>query len=344
MYNESEERGAPLGGGPSVKRRGLFKLGALATAATGAFAASGIDAGPAQAAGHPGLGSTGLADEYVPTSEKGAASGVASLDVTAKIPPAQIPDLSATYADKATTATALSAKAAIVRRGTLATRPVSPSVGSEWIQTDSAGGNLPGTRTYYDGANWSAQTQGQIAPVGAQSNNWFTTMHDPNPNASQIVFASPNAGPGGLSLAMFRLSKDLTVASLAIRKGSGAAPYSQAIYRLDGATLTRVATTGELVNPNIDNNIRRDPLVSVVTLTAGTTYYYALTSGAGTFQYYQHTGGSVHTANMIGLTPGDSLALYQAGAFHPAPSSVDTTVGVWKVWQNPPVHFGLSAT
>lgn len=50
MYNESEERGAPLGGGVSVKRRGLFKLGALATAATGAFAASGIDAGPAQAA------------------------------------------------------------------------------------------------------------------------------------------------------------------------------------------------------------------------------------------------------------------------------------------------------
>jgi hypothetical protein len=51
MYNESEERGASLGGGASVKRRGLFKLGALATAATGAFTMTALEAGPAQAAG-----------------------------------------------------------------------------------------------------------------------------------------------------------------------------------------------------------------------------------------------------------------------------------------------------
>ncbi|MGO4473835.1 right-handed parallel beta-helix repeat-containing protein [Arthrobacter sp. M-10] len=59
MYNESGERGAPLGGGASVKRRGLFKLGALATAATGAFAVSGLEAGPAQANGQS-LAPTGL--------------------------------------------------------------------------------------------------------------------------------------------------------------------------------------------------------------------------------------------------------------------------------------------
>ncbi|UKA59143.1 hypothetical protein [Arthrobacter sp. FW306-2-2C-D06B] len=53
MNNESGERGAPLGGGGSVKRRGLFRLGALATAATGAFAMSGLDMSPAQAAGRP---------------------------------------------------------------------------------------------------------------------------------------------------------------------------------------------------------------------------------------------------------------------------------------------------
>ncbi len=55
MYNESEERGASLGGGASVKRRGLFRLGALATAVTGAFAVSSFEAGPAQADGLPGL-------------------------------------------------------------------------------------------------------------------------------------------------------------------------------------------------------------------------------------------------------------------------------------------------
>lgn len=106
MNNESGERGALLGGGGSVKRRGLFRLGALATAITGAFAVSGLEARPAQAAGHAGLATTASGDKYVPIADKGAALGVASLDVTAKIPPAQLPDLSATFVPKwkATTA------------------------------------------------------------------------------------------------------------------------------------------------------------------------------------------------------------------------------------------------
>lgn len=217
--------------------------------------------------------------------------------------------------------------------------------GAEWIQTDTAGGNTAGTRTYFDGATWAVQILGQVAQVGCQSNNWFTTMPDPNPPATNITFATPNAGANGISLCLFRIRKDITIASLTIRKGTGTAPYAQAIYRLDGATLTRVATTGEVVNPNVDNNIRRDPLLSVVTLSAGTTYYYALTAGSGTFQYYQRCGGSIHTANMIGLVFGEATGLYQtAGAFHPAPVTIDTTVGVWNGLQNPPVHFGLAYT
>lgn len=317
-------------------------------------------------------------------SQKGAVSGVAALDSGSKLLEANIParlsdaQLIAAYVPKwKATTTYLSGDkvlnpngdvvsaianftsgasynsanwnlsssyAPIVRKGTFATRPATPPIGTEWVQTDSAGGNLPGTRSFYDGAVWSSQAPGQIAPVGCQSNNWFTTMPGPNPNASLITFATPNAGAGGLSLALFRLAKDITIASLAIRKGTGSAAYTQAIYRLDGATLTRVATTGDLVNPNVDNNIRRDPLLSTVTLTAGTTYYYALTSGTGTFQYYQHTGGSIYTANMLGLTFGDAIALYQSGSFHPAPASIDTTIGTWNAWQNPPCHFGLSST
>lgn len=231
-----------------------------------------------------------------------------------------------------------------VRRGTLASRPAAPAAGSEWVQTDAAGGNAPGTRSYYDGTAWYALQPDQIAQVGCQSNSWFTTMPDPNPPASNMTFAVPNAGAGGISLALFRLRKDITVASLVLRKATGAASYVQAIYRLDGTTLTRVATTGELVNPNLDNNIRRDPLLSPVTLTAGTTYYYALTSGPGTFQYYQRSGGSIHTANMIGMVFGEATALYQSGSFHPAPATVDTASGTWLGWQNPPVHFGLAYT
>jgi hypothetical protein len=169
-------------------------------------------------------------------------------------------------------------------------------------------------------------------------------MADPNPPTTNITYSSPSAGANGISLCLFRLRKDITVASLVIRKGTGVASYAQAIYRLDGVSLTRVATTGALANPNLDNNIRRDPLLSVVTLTAGTTYYYALTSGTGTFQYYQRAGGSIHTVNMIGLVFGESPGLFQSGAFHPAPETVDTAVGTWSGWQNPPVHFGLAYT
>lgn len=232
-----------------------------------------------------------------------------------------------------------------VYRGTIASRPLTPPLGTEWIQTDSAGGDLAGTRTYFDGAVWSSTLPAQVAQVGTQSNNWFSTMSDPNPPASNMTFATLNAGSNGVSLALFRLRKDITIASLALRKATGAAPYSQSIYRLDGTVLTRIATTGELTNPNIDNNISRDPLLSPVTLTAGTTYYYALTAGTGTFQYYQRSGGSIYVANMIGMVFGEATALYQAGsAFHPAPASIDTAVGTWLGWQNPPVHFGLAYT
>ncbi|MBT2513286.1 right-handed parallel beta-helix repeat-containing protein [Arthrobacter sp. ISL-30] len=61
---------------------------------TGASAVSAIGANSAQA--NPG-GKT-PPNEYVPIAEKGAPSGVATLDLEAKIPPALIPDLSAAYA------------------------------------------------------------------------------------------------------------------------------------------------------------------------------------------------------------------------------------------------------
>ncbi|MFF2316473.1 hypothetical protein ACFVTE_09410 [Arthrobacter sp. NPDC058097] len=77
----------------SVERRGLLRAGTLMTALTGASAMSAIGAPSSQAA---------LSDltplAYVPLTEKGAASGVASLDFEAKVPLSQIPDLSATTA------------------------------------------------------------------------------------------------------------------------------------------------------------------------------------------------------------------------------------------------------
>ena len=308
-----------------IRRRGLLKWGTIVGASTGTAAFSSV-AGSAEAAPVADIGTN-----YIPTSEKGAASGVATLDGKSKLPSDQIPDLSSTYAPK-------------VGRGTLATRPAAPAAGTEWIQSDADGGNLSGARSYFDGQTWSAATEVQIAGVGCQSNNWFSTMPDPNPPVNAVTFSTPSAGANGISVALFRLTKDLTVASLALRKGTGSASYSQAIYRLDGDQLTRIATTGELANPNQDNNVRRDPLLSVASLKAGTTYYYALTSGVGTFQYYQRAATSIHTALMIGSVFGEALALYQTGSFHPAPASIDTSRGTWVPWQSSPLQFGLAYT
>lgn len=76
-----------------LRRRGVLRIGTLLTALTGATAMAGREATAAHAA--PGDKSPSVS--YVPTAEKGAATGVATLDVQAKIPQSQIPDLSVKY-------------------------------------------------------------------------------------------------------------------------------------------------------------------------------------------------------------------------------------------------------
>jgi hypothetical protein len=84
------------GNGAEVKRRGLLRLGTLVTAVTGASAVSILGTKSATAAPNDKNPPTA----YVPTAEKGAASGVATLDAGAKIPTSQLPDLSATILAK----------------------------------------------------------------------------------------------------------------------------------------------------------------------------------------------------------------------------------------------------
>ncbi|MFP3461274.1 glycosyl hydrolase family 28-related protein [Arthrobacter globiformis] len=80
----------------AVERRGLFRIGTLITAFTGASAISAVGATSAQAAP---IDASAL-EAYVPIAEKGAASGVAALDLEAKVPFSQLPDLSATIATR----------------------------------------------------------------------------------------------------------------------------------------------------------------------------------------------------------------------------------------------------
>lgn len=74
-------------------RRQLLNLGTLVTAFTGVSAASALGVNAAAAA----PGDKTQPGTYVPVTEKGAASGVATLDTVSKIPLDQLPDLSATY-------------------------------------------------------------------------------------------------------------------------------------------------------------------------------------------------------------------------------------------------------
>lgn len=84
---EEEVRDVPNSG---PKRRGVLRFGTLITALTGASAISATSAAAAPGDKNP-------PNSYVPISEKGAASGVATLDSELKIPTTQIPDLSAKY-------------------------------------------------------------------------------------------------------------------------------------------------------------------------------------------------------------------------------------------------------
>lgn len=77
--------------GAGLRRRQFLSFGTLMTAFTGASAISAVGANAAAAAPDP-------KNTYVPLTEKGAPSGVATLDPGSKIPVVQLPDLSATYA------------------------------------------------------------------------------------------------------------------------------------------------------------------------------------------------------------------------------------------------------
>lgn len=83
----------------SVKRRGLLRVATVATALTSASVVSAIGVDTAQA----GPGDKTPPNSYVPITEKGAPSGVATLDANSKIFAAQLPDLSASYAPKIST-------------------------------------------------------------------------------------------------------------------------------------------------------------------------------------------------------------------------------------------------
>lgn len=134
-----------------LKRRGLFKLGTLVTALTGA---SVMSAATAQAAPPPADKNT-----YVPLAEKGAASGVATLDSAARIPSTQLPDLSGTFVQvreapltpyqfgaftpSGNTTDNTAALAAMWAQAATASKPEIKLPPGLWLTTGATAGNFP---------------------------------------------------------------------------------------------------------------------------------------------------------------------------------------------------------
>ncbi|MBT2534309.1 hypothetical protein J7E83_19685 [Arthrobacter sp. ISL-48] len=91
MFSETRENDQPAREtAAGIKRRKLLRFGTLLTAFS---AMSGLGANAA----HAGPGDKNPPSGYVPIAEKGAASGVATLDLESRIPRGQVPDLSTTY-------------------------------------------------------------------------------------------------------------------------------------------------------------------------------------------------------------------------------------------------------
>jgi hypothetical protein len=84
---------------PATSRRGLLRFGTAVAAATGAstLLATAASAAP---------GDKGQPTDYIPLAEKGASSGVATLDGASKLPAAQLPDLAPLVAPAVSSAVA----------------------------------------------------------------------------------------------------------------------------------------------------------------------------------------------------------------------------------------------
>lgn len=93
MENGDKRTKSPKLDFSDIKRRRLLRLGTLVTAISGTSVISTVGGNIANAAPPDKNSST----SYVPLTEKGAASGVATLDTQSKIPATQMPDLSRDY-------------------------------------------------------------------------------------------------------------------------------------------------------------------------------------------------------------------------------------------------------
>jgi hypothetical protein len=236
----------------------------------------------------------------VPTSEKGAASGVATLDASTKIPTAQIPSLTSTYV-------------AVSTRGA-----------ANGVATLDAAGDVPIAQIPNVARNtWTPQALGFQA--------WsFDPGGVANPAAKYLT-------PQRLYLTGFNITESTTVTKVVLfARGYGGVStnrYMAGIYKEDGTrvvassavALTMAGQETGALPPMVSNHIGAVPLTITSTTLAPGRYWVAwlmTTGGTADFSFYHvQNEAPVATANFFMTTTPFARAWYLA-----AQSTLPTTV------------------
>lgn len=204
MDVETANPGQPESG--SVQRRRLLRFGALVAAFTGASAVS-AQAAPEEI--------SPLAD-YIPVTEKGVASGVATLDGVSKIPPSQLPDFAATFVPQSvidTTQPPHATQITVPSNSAKNGMRIVNAASSYGLKVDQSGAGGA-----HDAVNIAANFTGAHTPFSVNSNNTtFSTVKIVNaatqtggavivgvgssPTRTAQIIQASNAGSGASFLA-----------------------------------------------------------------------------------------------------------------------------------------------
>lgn len=322
-----------------VNRRGLLRFGTLITTLTGASAISAIGASSAQAG--PG-DKNPPTTSYVPMAEKGAPSGVAALDVNAKIPPGQLPDLS----DINVTRTPSS------NDTTIGGRPVQKVTGNKWFQGLTVFGNNTGLaadprqptqfNVVIDGRTLDNTTYGgnkvgfvnNIVFKGGFANEVNYGVVDPTVIFGEVVFMKTGNQVGDLSAvtALYAQTSEAHLYTPGATLGTfiGLETVANVEATSVGATVTNAY--GHYARGPVDN-------VGGVITNAYAAYFEAPTGGvnkwSARFKGLAQFDGQVFFA---GLTPGVSGAGVADGVY--AGKRSNGTVGI-EMSQNG-TNFGIA--
>lgn len=178
------------------------------------------NASTATKATQDGDGNT-ISSTYIKTSTKGVANGVASLDANTKVPVAQIPDLSSTYA----TTSSLATVATSGSYNDLLNKPTIPTVNDATLTIQKNGSNVA-TFTANSSTNTTANITVPTDLSNLTNNSGFIKNDDVLYDYNAFVTSTPRRiYQAKLDNTLYEADKRFTVTLTNFKGGSNYAPY-----------------------------------------------------------------------------------------------------------------------